>query len=279
MTWAIDQKLHWTDHYVEYGFAVIKHVVGDEFVKPAMEEVRRVLEVGDQPPSQWAKKTIHKPYDGTNFPTLATVYEQPGVRDAIRTMFGDTNRISPTKAFQLFVTTYDPDAKAKVSPQGHLDFVNTPIPIIGSGTMFQVSLIDSEPFSGNLSIYPGSHKTIQKLLIENPDRQFPDDPQINKELEREPYEFVAEKGDMIFFHHLVGHSGNYNHAAKHTPRVVIHGQALLDHWPREVTPHHPRFGAWERSLAVNGAYRTRQDEEAWIMDYKAKNKKAKAAAY
>ena len=45
MSWKIDQSLHWTDHYVEHGFAVIKHAFEPEFIEPAMDEaVRERLE-------------------------------------------------------------------------------------------------------------------------------------------------------------------------------------------------------------------------------------------
>lgn len=281
MTWAIDQKLHWTDHYVEYGFAVIKHAIPEDFTRPALDEVRRVLEFGDTPLNQWRlpKHAVHMPYNGSNYTTLPTVYDQPTFKKIVETFFGGTDHLSTDRAFQLFVSTFNPEGKADVSPNGHIDFVNTPVPIVGSGAMFQLSLVDAEPFSGNISIYPGSHKVIQKLLIDDPDRQFPTDPKINEALHAEPYEFVAEKGDLLIFHHLVGHSGNNNFAAGHTPRVVIHGQILLDIWPRDVDPVAPRFGPWERSMATNGKYRTRRDELEWIKSYKATNKKSAVAAY
>ena len=33
----------------------------------------------------------------------------------------------------------------------------------------------------------------------------------------EPFEFVAEPGDGLFFHHLVGHNGNRNAATNRSP--------------------------------------------------------------
>lgn len=285
MTWAIDRKLHWTDHYVEYGFAVIKRVVGDEFIKPALEEVRRLRNAADAPFNQWTAKphSCHMPYDGKSMPVLASVYDQPGVRGVIDTMFASRDAWNGERAFQLFVSAYDVEAKQVVSPVGHLDFVHCPIPSVGSGFMFQVSLINSEPFSGNLSLYPGGHKKVQKYLIENPDAQYPEDPTIVSYMHGEPYEFVAEAGDMVLFHHLIGHNGNPNHAANRTPRIVIHGQGLLKEWPREVDPDRPRYGPWERSMATNGKHRTRKPELEWITEWRAEQAKLKkpkpAAAY
>src|SRR5262245_33706580 len=81
MTFAIDKNLHWTDHYAEYGFAVVKHAVKDDFIKPAMEEVKRLLGT-DLPPRQWtaeAKHSVHKPYDPATMSVLPKVYDQPGL--------------------------------------------------------------------------------------------------------------------------------------------------------------------------------------------------------
>jgi hypothetical protein len=262
----LDRTLHWTDHYVEYGFAVIEGAVGPEFIKPAREEVQRLLET-DLPPQQWPKAaghTVHRPYDGANMTVLPQVYDQPGVRRMIDTMFGSAQAWNGERAFQLFVTAYNPEAEARLSPRGHIDFVRSPVPIFGSGFMFQLALMDSEPFSGNLTIYPGTHKAIQKALMEDPQRQYPQD--LAQLLECEPFEFVAKAGDMIVFHHLVGHDGNDNHAAGRTPRVVLHAQGLRDEWLRGIDPAQPDLSVWERSLATNGAYRARCDEEQMVRE-------------
>lgn len=278
MSWNIDQKLHWTDHYVEYGFAVIKNAIGPEFIEPAMSEVKHLLKT-DLPPQRWTKAaghTVHLPYDGSNMTVLPQVYDQPGLRNIIDTMFGSPDQWNGTRAFQLFVSSYDEAAAAAISSRGHIDFVRCPVPIFGSGFMFQASLIDAEPFSGNITIYPGTHKTVQKALIEDPDRQYPQD--LQPLLDAEPFEFVAEAGDVLVFHHLVGHAGNNNHAANRTPRVVIHGQGLRKEWLRELEPSQ-HLSPWQRSLATNGAYRTRRDEEQMMMEHYRERKGDKVAAY
>jgi len=281
MPFAIDKTLHWTDHYAEYGFAVVKHAITDDFIKPAMEEVKRLLGT-DLPPNQWtheAKHTVHKPYDKATMSVLPRIYDQPGLRAIIDTMFASPDEWNGERAFQLFVSAYNAEAQPAVSPRGHIDFVNSPIPIFGSGFMFQASLIDAEPFSGNITIYPGSHKPVQKRLMENPELQWPTDETLNGYLACEPFEFIAEKGDVLLFHHLVGHAGNSNHAANRTPRVVIHGQGLRKEWLNETNPANIKVGPWEKSLAQNGPYRVVHDELQWIMDFKKQTKPAKAAAY
>ena len=56
MTWQIDRSLHWTDHYIEYGFAKIDRAVGPEFTEPAMAEVRRVLGHENRPLNEWTNQ-------------------------------------------------------------------------------------------------------------------------------------------------------------------------------------------------------------------------------
>ncbi|MCX5658371.1 MAG: phytanoyl-CoA dioxygenase family protein [Planctomycetota bacterium] len=278
MTFPIDTKLSWTDHYVEHGFAVLRNLASPDFVRDAMAEVAEMLGHG-LPPTQWTAENSparsRKPV--SQMPALQRVYDDPGIRNIIDTMFGSPDHWNGQRQFQLFLNPYDEAAKAEVSPAGHIDFVSCPVPIFGSGFMFQVALSKSEPFSGNITIYPGTHKAIQRALVENPDLQYPKD--LQPLLECEPYEFVAEPGDVLVFHHLVGHAGNYSHAANRRPRVVLHCQGLRKTWLHEIDPASPTLSPWERSLAFTGGrYKVRQDEYEWIVNYKRKKQEAKAAA-
>ena len=56
MTWAIDQKLHWTDHYAEYGFAVIKNTLDPKFIDAALAEIREMFGHQNLPLNQWTTK-------------------------------------------------------------------------------------------------------------------------------------------------------------------------------------------------------------------------------
>jgi len=268
MTWAIDQKLHWTDHYAEYGFAVINDTLSQRFIDAALGEIREMFGHQNLPLNEWTAKNTplrhNKP--PKDLAICSTVYDQPGVRYVIDTMFGSPKEWDGTRMFQVFVTPYDESAKPEVSAEGHIDFVRTPVPIFGSGFVCQVSLVKTEPFSGNITIYPGTHKLIQKALVENPDLQYPED--LSKFLKVEPYEFVAEPGDAIVFHHLVGHAGNNNHAANRSPRLALH--CLVDRgvWLNEIDPGDKTLSPWKRSLAhTGGKYRVRQDEREWISNY------------
>lgn len=261
MTFAIDSKLHWTDHYVEYGFAVVKNLVDRRFTDEALEEVKRISGV-DLPLNQWTEENIGSRYaeaDETDMHILAKVYDDPRLRAAIDQMFGSPTHWSGKRAFSLFVKPYDANVQPQLTAQGHIDFVDCPIPIFGSGFMFQISLVKSEPFGGNITIYPGTHKPIQKAIMDSREWRYPADIETIPTVE--PYEFVADPGDVLFFHHLVMHGGNSNHCSGRSPRVCLHCQGLRKTWLTEVDPATPDLSPWERCAAVNGAFKLDYDEQ------------------
>lgn len=278
MAFTIDTSRHWTDHYVDHGFAVLRGAVGLDYVREAMAEIQAMLG-HNLPLNQWTPKNCptrsRKPV--SEMPVLTRIYDQPGIRAMIDTMFGSPDQWNGDRQFGLFLNPYDENAKPELSPEGHIDFVKCPVPILGSGFMFQVALSTNEPFSGNITIYPGTHKLIQRALSQNPDLQYPTD--LQRYLKADPFEFVAQPGDVLVFHHLVGHAGNCSHSANRLPRVVLHCQGLRKTWLHEIDPATLGLSPWERSLAfAGGKFRVRQDELEWILNFKREREKEKAVA-
>ena len=180
------------------------------------------------------------------------------MRAVIDTMFGGPEHWSGNRHYQLFITLFSPDAQQQLAVNPHLDFVNVRIPVIGNGFYFQASLVKSEPFGGNITIYPGWHKIIQKRLIEQPDFWYGETPEQRTEFRKlvgevEPFEFVADPGDIVLFHHLVGHAGNANAATGRSPRVTMQVQAIRKDWPSRIDATRNDLSPWERSLAHNGS--------------------------
>ncbi|MBI2193042.1 MAG: hypothetical protein HYU36_13775 [Planctomycetes bacterium] len=258
MKFCTEPDLYWTEHYVKYGFAVVKGLVDRAFISEALEEIKRLV-ASPLPLTQWTKDHITIPNGSAN-PVLARVYDQPGVRSAIAEMFGSLDEWNRERQFQLFLKPYDPKAPRELTPSGHIDFVKCPIPVLGSGFMFQVSLVDKQPYGGNITVWPGTHRPVQKCVMQSPAWRYPanwDDIPMG-----DPFEFVAEAGDTLFFHHLVAHAGNP--CCTRMPRISLHCQGLRNEWLPEVDPSRAGMSPWERSLALNGRYRPPQDEKTMM---------------
>ncbi|HVF09300.1 MAG TPA: hypothetical protein VNA16_00765 [Abditibacteriaceae bacterium] len=273
MGFEIDNNLHWTDHYVEHGFCVVKGALDKDFCRRGIAAFQKELGT-DLPPQQWSTTTLHHKHHSGRMspgaglqPFIESVYDEPGLRAAIDTMVGGFDVWSGERSCQPFLCVFDPANEPSIPRRGHIDFLEVRIPILGNGFAFQAALIDTEPFSGNITIYPGYHKIIPRKLLEEPGFWFSGkgprhEAWVQLVPEVEPYEFVAEAGDVLFFHHLVGHEGNVNAAAHHTPRVAIHGQVSTKQWLQEIDPARPDLSPFERSLALNGAIKLPFDEQA-----------------
>lgn len=259
--WAIEPELHWTEHFIKYGFAVLEKAVEPDFIEAALDEVRRLVG-SDLPLEEWRQDNLAalegiRLAGALNNPVFTEVYNQPRLRAALDEMFAP-EQLSDESYAQLFLTPYNPQAQPALSASGHIDYVNCPIPVLGRGFAFQVSLVDKEPFGGNICVWPGTHRIVQQAVMNNPDWRYPDNwddiPQ------GEPFEFVGEAGDAFFFHHLIAHSGNVN--ATPMPRISLHCQAWQEEWPTYLDPAAPNLSPWERSLVPYGPYQIREDEQA-----------------
>lgn len=291
MSFKIDESLHWTEHYVQHGFCVIRDSVSRDFCTHGIEEISKALDT-DLPSNEWATETLSVEHgrgrvnvgnDAEDF--LNTIYDQPGFRNAIDTMFGSPDCWTGERhCSRPFVCVYDSENKPELAAVGHIDFVDVRVPVFGSGFVFQVSLVESEPFSGNITLYPGLHKTVQKRVSEDPGFRYSDDARYSEAWydlvgESEPFEFVANPGDILFFHHLVPHAANVNAAAGRKPRVCIHGQVSNKDWPNEIDPTRPDLSPWERSLAHNGHIKLPYNEREVIAEaYRDRKRRLAAAA-
>lgn len=265
MKYAIQDTLAWTSHYVEQGYVVIRNAVGRPFIDQALAAIRRAIG-NDLPFDQWttANAPARLPVPADTVAELPGVYDQPAVRTMLEVMFGRDEPWGGQRKFHVFISPYDEKARPKLERTGHIDFVEKTIPLLGSGFLFQVALAKTEPFSGNITIYPGTHKAVIRELERQPELRYPSNPFFERTFTVEPYEFVADPGDMILVHHLVGHAGNANHAAHRSPRVALHCQALRASWLKYLDPAAPNLTPWQRSLAFTQRPIDAASEEARV---------------
>lgn len=275
MTAAVDTSLPWTEHFIKYGYAVLRQQVSREFCDKALGVIRAKYVEGPGkglPFDEWTTQNVkHKPAVAGD-PFLDTIYDQPNIRRIITTMFGTDEAGVPTgwsgkRDYQLFLTPFSPGQEPVPLKGGHIDFGGNVIPIFGNAFVIQVCLRDTEPHGGNITIIPGSHKLVQERAIKDPMTQYPYD--FDDYPYAEPYEHVARAGDVVLMHHLSFHSGNPAVGATRRPRIALHLQA---HRTTFLTKADPAADnpPWVKSFTLNGFYEDPHDEQRYIRFNEAK---------
>ncbi|MCE9589811.1 MAG: phytanoyl-CoA dioxygenase family protein [Planctomycetes bacterium] len=255
---AVEPDIHWTEHFARYGFAVVPGLLDREFCGECIRHIAALIG-HNLPASQWTNDNtpvLHHPFfEGGNAPepVLERVFEQPRLRAAIEILYGGPGHWDGMKNYYLFLKPHNPKGRATLTKQGHIDFGNQRVPPLYRGFTFQALLHDNEPLSGNLTLHPGSHRTVQKVVMAEPEHQFKSG--LYEGVQPPPFEFVGRAGDVCFMHHIVLHSGNDSYSQNRLPRVALHGEAFRTNWLREIDPAKPNLSPWERSLAHNGPYR------------------------
>src|SRR3954447_6848173 len=126
-----DLAMPWTEHYVEYGFALLPGLVRREVCAEGLDDVRTAVE-DDRPLDEW---TVDRPgqrytvyYEGERA-ALDRACEEPALIDALAELFGEhgmtlgsTDGDDPDRRhFTLWLNPYSPHAKPRIDPIGHID--------------------------------------------------------------------------------------------------------------------------------------------------------------
>jgi hypothetical protein len=173
------------------------------------------------------------------------------VKAAVNELFGEPAAGELTRTYYtLWLNPYNPTARASFRPLGHIDSGDP-----YRGISFQISLIDTEPFGGNMTVFPGSHKVLHRVLLEHPEQAGVGGSFVEVARPLPPYEFVAEAGDVLLVHHLAFHSGNPAHSAGKVPRVALRAEAFRPAGMAGVEPGREGASAFERSLGHHRAFR------------------------
>ncbi len=281
MSFSIDSSIPFADHFVKYGFAVLPGLVDRSFCAEALAEIRRLVD-DDQPLEAWTTEkpgVINMPFfedlgrdDRNSSAVLDRIFDQPELRAAVDELHGGPDVWDGVRNYYFFIKPYDPAGKMKLNlDMFHVDFGSSPPPTLYRGFLFMVSLVDTEPFSGNFTCRPGSHRIAQKTFIENPGL-VGNDPQVKDSIcDGLPvYEFVAKPGDVLLWHHLLYHEGNPSHSKNRKPRVALLGEAFREKWLREIIANDPTLSPWERSLAQNESHKPAHDVERFEREKRAK---------
>ena len=151
---------------------------------------------------------------------------------------------------------------------GQIDLGGHLIPKFGDAFVMQVALHETEPMGGNITAIAGSHVQVQKRAIDDPLTQYPYD--FEDFVFAEPYEFVAQPGDVFLMHHLLFHSGNPCCGPTRKPRIALHCQVQRSTFLTLADPADPSNPPWVRSFTLNGRVEDHDDEQRYIRFSEAK---------
>ncbi len=274
LNYPLEPNLDWTDHFVKHGFAVLRDQLTAQFMERALHRVRLLAGV-DLPYEQWTVNNVRGGSTSFFDPVFGEVFDEHKVRAMIAAMYGTAEIGAPNgwngaRHAPVFLNPFSPGSKQGPPAASHVDFGHEIIPVLGSGFSFHVLLRDSEPFGGNYTIWPGSHKVVQKMVMDQPDLYPPDD--FGGVDFGEPFEFYGAAGDMIVIHHLAQHSARPCCGTTRKPRIGLHAQVPRTTWLKSVDPENPNMSPFERSMALNGKVDA-GDNEQIIKAYNA-NKRA-----
>ncbi len=263
VNYPLEPDLHWTDHFVKHGFAVLRNHLGADFIEAALQRVRALAGV-DLPYEQWTTQNVKRGVEASIEPAFVAVYDQPKIREMIATMYGTAEVGAATgwsghRHSRLFLNPFAAGAKQAHPRAGHVDFGHELIPVLGGGFSFHVILRDTEPFGGNYTIWPGSHKVVQKMVMEKPELYWPDDFRNFKF--GEPFEFYGNAGDLIVIHHLAQHTATPCCGDTRKPRIGLHTQVPRTTWLQSVDPEKPNMSPFERSMTLNGKFDAGDNEQ------------------
>lgn len=267
----IDTSIPWHEHFVKYGFAVLRDQLDHTWARQALERVQShtVGEGRDLPFEQWTTQNVRIGNDQVvpGDPLLDTVYDQPKLRDIIATLYGTPEVGAPTgwsgkRDYRIFLTPFNPDVKPVPLWGGHIDFGGNLIPLFGNAFVMQVALHDTQPHGGNITIIPGSHKLVQKRAIDDRLTQYPYD--FEDFPFTEPYEFVANAGDVLLMHHLSYHTGNSCCGTARKPRIALHCQVQRSTFLTRADPDDATNPPWVRSFTLNGFIEDPDDEQRYL---------------
>ncbi|HXT71705.1 MAG TPA: phytanoyl-CoA dioxygenase family protein [Vicinamibacterales bacterium] len=202
------------EHFIAHGFLVLKRAVGPDVVAAALEKLALPAPDTSSPEVEaCCSETV-----------AAAVAELAGPRYVLRHRFSDHHP-----------RAYDPDAVWRFQ-QIHLDDdypTLAPSDWVVSSFTF---LTPVRPRGGALVYIDGSHRFYRTLMSETLDRFAPNADLTG--LGGEGTELLAEPGDVLVVHHLLGHCGTNNVADPEHVR-----QVLLFRWypDRRVAPGHKPF--------------------------------------
>jgi hypothetical protein len=252
---STSDELSWVWRFAELGYAIVPGLVDRASCAKALKAVRR--RIGEtRPLDAWDASAPGQRYDVIyegECSAIDALWRRPRLLAALEELFGaDGFDFTPPDAVDwrrhvaLWINPYDPLARARYLPLGHVDSGNP-----YRGVAFLIALSGTEAFSGNTTFFPRSHKSLHEHLLREPDCAYPGGSYVRVERPDPAVEFVASgPGEVAFVHHLLFHSGNPSHSPHRLPRVALRLEAYSKRPPSMSRGGTSPLSPWSMSYAV-----------------------------
>ena len=236
-------------HFLEHGYVVVKNVLPPETIAAALA----VLEAGAHSGQVGGADYQGVRGDAVNACITDTIHE------AIADLFGPDYPFVRARQADDMPRVYQPDS-GWPPPRAHIDDDYPTLMPNGWAVGLFVFLTPVQSHGGAFVLFSGSYRRYQELISADPDAivQLVSAP----ENAGEPQEFLADPGDILLFHHLMGHAGSNNVSDPSTRH------ALLSRWhpTKRIVPGDTPTAALSTIEKVN-SLRARQ--ELWGTRFQA----------
>jgi hypothetical protein len=247
------------DRYTRDGYVLLSGLIPEETIAKAESAMWSVLGMEPDDPASWSP--LPDSSDRVRVKARHGVIEHYGVKHpdlmACRTpaFYDMQNRLAqensdafhcqkpqPVAAWTLSVF---PVSRAWDYEGGHIDGGHRPLDVFpGSFRVSSLTYLDSGVAQGGgTAVWPGSHQKLSQAAIQNPDR-YPTvsdlkEPQQSFDL-GEPIELTPSRGDVLFLHYLLVHSGSLN--TRNKPRFALRWMCTCE--ACQIWQKHGRWNIW-----------------------------------
>ena len=196
-------------HFVEHGFVLVKGVVP----KKTVDDAVRWLESGQG--DVWTpEQRGQRPPESPAIAACVT----PAFEQAVAELFGPAHAERRMSRFRDMPHALEPGAPWP-DPISHTDNDHPVVMPDGFACGTIIFLTPAVPRSGCFVVFPGSHRRYRSRLARDPGSLRVLDGVVEEK--GDWIEILAEPGDALLFHHLLGHSSSINVSSPVTRHALL----------------------------------------------------------
>ncbi|HEY3291024.1 MAG TPA: phytanoyl-CoA dioxygenase family protein [Anaerolineae bacterium] len=237
----MDLTLSQKQHLYEQGYVLVPGVIPRERVNAAMRAINHSLGEGLDPAKLAILRSQSYAPELQREAVITDLYNATPAKGLVESLIG-SGKVRPVTGGQIALRFPIAPGQTPGQPSPHLDGMYTPtngVPQgrIASFTMLVgVALSDvSEPFAGNLTVWPGTHRLYEQYFREHgPEALLQGMPPIRLP---EPLFLTAQAGDVMLCHYELAHAAAAN-ASPHVRYAIYFRASHVEHdqqWKEAMT--------------------------------------------